>query len=166
MLSSLEEYDFYIYELKNYKFLKNKIEIDILNKSFKFYLDKIIISEKNLDIAENYYNILKVFLYEQNDIYNKTFYKWIYYLEIIYIQINFLNDIFIDKKNDRLKNMNKLIDFISKKAADITINLSEFSNTLAKEIKLANLLLEEYKEILVFDKENLSFVKTKIEEFS
>ena len=67
--------------------------------------------------------------------------------------IRVINNISIDKKNERIKNMNKLIDLISKKAADITINLSELTNILTREIKLSKLLLEEYKDNLIFVKE-------------
>ena len=56
--------------------------------------------------------------------------------------------------------MNKLINGISKKAADINIDLIKILN---KEIIVSSLLLEEYKEILMIDKNNILFSKTKIE---
>ena len=56
--------------------------------------------------------------------------------------------------------MNKLINGISKKAADINIDLIKILN---KEIIVSSLLLEECKEILMIDKNNILFSKTKIE---
>lgn len=123
----------------------------VKNKLLSYYLDKIIMSEENLILVENYYEMLKIFLYNQHRTHDKNYYHWIYYLETIYIQIDLINNLEINKKKYRLKNMNKLIELISKKAADITINLSDLIDILTKEIKLSKSLLEEHHRILILD---------------
>jgi hypothetical protein len=89
-----------------------------------------------------------------NNFHCKNYCQCLDYLEKIYIHIDFINKI---GKNYRLQNMNKLIELISKKTAGIN-NDTELLEVLTKEIKLSNLLLEEYKEILEEDKNNLCYV--------
>ena len=162
MLSSSNEYTYYINELKKYQLSKIKHKLNRMNQSLNFNNDKLKTTEKNLNIIDGYYNMLKFFYSEQNNFHQKNYCQCIDYLEKIYIQIDFLNK--IDKKY-RLHNMNKLIELISKKAAGINDDI-ELVDILTKEIKLSNLLLEEYKEILEEDKNNLNLIITKIEDLS
>jgi hypothetical protein len=96
-------------------------------------------SNHNLDMIEKYYNLLTKLLSKQNNFINITYTEWLYYLESIYIYIHFINNI---NKKIKLENANILIEAISKKAADIDVNLVDI---LKNEIKLTKLLLEEYQ---------------------
>ena len=106
---------------------------------------------------KDYNNVLTLLSCELNLSYFIKYSRWVYYLETLYTHINFIIKL---GKKDRLKNMNKLINGISKKPADINIDLIKILN---KEIIVSSLLLEEYKEILMIDKNNILFSKTKIE---
>ena len=68
-----------------------------------------------------------------------------------------------DNKKYRLQNMYKLVEIISKKAAGIDINMLNILNILNNEIKFTNYLLEQYKEILDSEKNNLSITKDSID---
>ena len=96
-------------------------------------------SNHYLDMIEKYYNLLTKLLSKQNNFINITYTEWLYYLESIYIYIHFIN------KKIKLENANILIEAISKKAADIDVNLVDI---LKNEIKLTKILLEEYKKII------------------
>ena len=153
MLSSSNDY--YINGLKKY-------QLDKSNQLLKIYSDKLKTTEENLYKINEYYDILKLFYSEQNNIHFKNYCQCIYYLEKIYIHIDFINKI---GKNYRLQNMNKLIDLISKKVAGINDDI-ELLEVLTKEIKFSNLLLGEYKELLEEDNNNLNLIVIKIKDLS
>ena len=137
------------------KIIKYRLDKEI--KLFKNYIDKITIIEDNIIIVEKYNDILKLLLCELNISYIIKYSKWIYYLESIYTHYDFINKL---GKKSRLANINKLINGISKNAADINIDLIEILN---KEITVSCLLLEEYKKKLIINKNNILLLKTKIE---
>lgn len=142
----------------NYDYQKMiKYSLDKEINLFKNYIDKITISEENIMTIKDYNNVLTLLSCELKLSYFIKYSRWVYYLETIYTHINFIIKL---GKKERLQNMNKLINGISKKAADINIDLIKILN---KEIIVSSLLLEEYKEILMIDKNNILFSKTKIE---
>ena len=106
---------------------------------------KKYISEENMVVIKKYNILLKLLLFELIEHRHINYSQWIYYLESIYIHIDFIIKL---KKKDRLPNMYRLIDGISKKAADINIDLIEILN---EEIKVSSLLLDEYKNNILFN---------------
>jgi len=142
MLSYINSYD-----------IKNIIDNEI--NLFKNYIDKIILIEENIIILEKYLKLLEIILNQQNSNLNYT--DWLLFIESIFLHIDFINNI---NKKYRLNNMNKLIEGLSKKAADINI---ELNNLLNKEILATILILKENQEILETTHKNLLFSKKMIQ---
>jgi hypothetical protein len=87
---------------------------------FKSYIDKIILIEENIIIIEEYLKLLEIILNQHQNNINLNYTHWLFFIESIFIHIDFINKI---NKKYRLNNMNNLIEGLSKKAADINVNL-------------------------------------------
>lgn len=123
---------------------------------FKSYIDKIILIEENILILEEYLK-LQIILNQQKYSNNLNYTHWLFIIESIFIHIDFINKI---NKKYRLNNMNKLIEGLSKKAADINIELNDILN---KEKLETILILKENQEILKTTHKNLLFSKKMIQ---
>ena len=124
---------------------------------FKSYIDKIILIEENILIIEEYLKLLEIILNQQKNSNNLNYTHWLFFIESIFIHIDFINKI---NKKYRLHNMNKLIKGLSKKAADINIELNDILN---KEKLITILILKENQEILKITHRNLLFSKKMIQ---
>lgn len=89
----------------------------------------------NITILEEYIKLLNTIKNEVTEYCSLSYTRWLFLLESIFIHIDFINKI---NKKYRINNMNKLIEGVSKKAADIEIDLT---NILNKEIFSTILLL-------------------------
>ena len=139
----------------NFNFLFDK-EVNL----YKNYIDKFISVEQIIYKLEEYLKLLHIIKSEESQYYNISYKRWLFFLESIFIHIDFIYNLDIDFKKNRLYNINKLIEGLSKIAADNQIDIIDILN---KEISYTKIFIKETQEILETIKNNLIYSKNKIE---